>query len=255
MDPFLAAKLASLVIYPLNLSLLLALLALLLWLVRRRRLAARIALLAFAWLYAFSTATVANYLTDYLEEPFPPKAMSVVPVVDAIVLLGGATRGDTLRARAPDLNQRADRLVHAAALYRQARAPLVVVSGGSPVGGRSEAAQMRDLLLQMGVPLGAMQLERQSRNTRENAAYTGDLLRERGARRILLVTSAFHMRRAVPLFEQQGLEVHPAPTDFQRLVDNSLVPGWLPGVGNLARSSEALHEIVGYWYYRWRGWL
>lgn len=114
---------------------------------------------------------------------------------------------------------------------------------------------MRDLLILMGVPLSAMQLERQARNTRENALYTGEMLRERGVRRILLVTSALHMRRAVPLFEDQGLEVFAAPTDYQRLVDNSLVPGWLPGVGNLARSSEALHELVGFWFYRWRGWL
>ncbi|NND68967.1 MAG: YdcF family protein [Halioglobus sp.] len=255
MDPFLAAKLASLVIYPLSFSLFLALLALLLFLLRWRRAATALCCFAFAWLYAFSTATVANSLTDYLEAPYPPKVMSVVPLSEAIVLLGGATRGDTHRARAPDLNQRADRLLHAVALYKQSKAPLVVVSGGSPVGGRSEAAQMRDLLLLMGVPLSAMQLERQSRNTRENALYVGEMLRERGVRRILLVTSAFHMRRAVPLFEKQGLEVVPAPTDFQRLVDNSLVPGWLPGVGNLARSSEALHEIIGFWYYRWRGWL
>ncbi len=255
MDPFIAAKLASLFIYPLNVSLLLAVVALLLYLLRRRRAALLATCIAFTWLYAFSTATVANLLTDYLEAPFPPKAISVVPVADAIVLLGGATRGDTHSSQTPDLNQRADRLVHAAALYKAAKAPLVVVSGGSPVGGRSEAAQMRDLLLLMGVPHSAMQLERQSRNTRENASYTAQLLRERGSTHILLVTSAFHMRRAVPLFEKEGLEVFAAPTDYQRLVDNSLVPGWLPAVANLSRSSDALHEIVGYWVYRWRGWL
>lgn len=255
MDSFLAAKLASLAIYPLSFSLLLALVALLSLVLRRRRAATLLACVAFTWLWAFSTATVANLLTDYLEEPFPPKVMSVVPSAEAIVLLGGAIRGDTRGGQTPDLNQRADRLLHTVALYKAAKAPLVVVSGGSPVGGRSEAAQMRDLLILMGVPLAAMQLERESRNTYENAVYTGELLRERGVRRILLVTSALHMRRAVPLFEKQGLEVVPAPTDFQRLVDKSLVPGWLPGVGNLVRSSVALHEIMGFWVYRLRGWL
>ena len=255
MDPFLLAKLASLAIYPLSFSLLLALLALLLFLLRRRRAATVFTCIAFGWLWAFSTATVANYLTDYLEEPFPPKAFSVVPVSEAIVLLGGATRGDTHRGQTPDLKQRADRLVHAVALYKRGKAPIIVVSGGSPVGGRSEAAQMRDLLSLLSVPAHGMVLEGRSRNTRENARYTAELLRERGVSRILLVTSALHMRRAVPLFEREGLEVFAAPTDYQRLVDTSVVPGWLPGVGNLARSSEALHEIVGYWYYRWRGWL
>ena len=255
MDPFLLVKLASLAIYPLNFSLLLGLLALLLLGLKRRRAALVFVLSSFAWLWTFSSAAMANFLMDYLEEPFTQTIMSVVPEAEAIVLLGGATRGDTQRAQVPDLNQRADRLVHAVALYKARKAPLVVVSGGSPVGGRPEAAQMRDLLMLMGVPLRAMQLERESRTTRENARYAGELLRERGVQRILLVTSAFHMRRALPLFENEGLDVVPAPTDFQRLADSGFVPGWLPGVGNLARSSEALHEIIGYWFYRWRGWL
>ena len=255
MDSFLLAKFASLAIYPLNFSLLLGLLAFLCLLLKRRRVALVLVFSSLAWLWIFSTAAVANYLMDYLEEPFVQKIMSAEPDAEAIVLLGGATRGDTQRAQVPDLNQRADRLVHAVALYKARKAPLVVISGGSPVGGRPEAAQMRDLLLLMGVPHSAMQLERESRTTRENAVYVGELLRERGVQRILLVTSAFHMRRAVPLFENEGLDVVAAPTDFQRLADKGFVPGWLPGVGNLARSSEALHEIIGFWYYRWRGWL
>ena len=73
--------------------------------------------------------------------------------------------------------------------------------------------------------------------------------------RILLVTSAYHMRRALALFERQGLTVVPAPTDYQQLVAKPAVPGWLPTVGALHQTTDALHEIVGYWVYRWKGWL
>ena len=73
--------------------------------------------------------------------------------------------------------------------------------------------------------------------------------------KILLVTSAFHMRRAEGVFAAQGLEVIPAPTDFQRLVGVSTLPGGTPTVSNLWRSTYALHELLGYWVYRYKGWL
>jgi uncharacterized SAM-binding protein YcdF (DUF218 family) len=63
------------------------------------------------------------------------------------------------------------------------------------------------------------------------------------------------MRRSVALFEAQGLEVVPAPTDYQQLVAKQVLPDWLPLVSNLYQSTDALHEIVGYWVYRWKGWL
>jgi uncharacterized SAM-binding protein YcdF (DUF218 family) len=114
---------------------------------------------------------------------------------------------------------------------------------------------MKDVLSVMGVPPRAMVLENQSRNTNDNALYSAVLLNNRGVKRILLVTSAFHMRRAVPLFERQGFDVYPAPTDFQRLVGSTVLPGWLPSAENLSRTTLAIREHAGYWVYRWRGWL
>ena len=107
----------------------------------------------------------------------------------------------------------------------------------------------------MGVPRRAIVRESESRTTRDNAAYSSIILRGKGWQRILLVTSAFHMRRARPLFEAQGLDVVPAPTDYQRLVVKPPMPRWLPTAQALARTTTALHEHVGYWDYRWRGWL
>ena len=175
------------------------------------------------------------------------------------MLLGGAVRGHTRLGSLGDLNQQADRLVHAVALYKAGKAQYVLVSGGSPFGDRSEAEQMRDLLGIMGVPSNAVILEPTSRNTHENAVNSSRLLQDRGWSDILLVTSAFHMRRAEALFRAQGgLTVTPAPTDFQRRVSTSTVlPDWLPvpGVSNLYRTTHAIHEILGLIAYRWRGWL
>jgi len=250
-----ATKYLSLLLYPLNLSLLMALFALLLLLLSRKRASFWVITLSISWLYLCSTAFMANSLMAYLEQGYPSKAMSTVPTKPAIVLLGGAMRGYTHMGTLPDLNQQADRLVHATALIKAGKAPLMIVSGGAAPGEPSEASQIRELLLLMGVSDRSLVMEELSRNTHDNAIYTAQLLKERGIQEVLLVTSAFHMRRSVALFEAQGIDVVPAPTDYQRMAGTVVLPSGVPGVANLSRTSIAIHEIVGYWIYRWRGWL
>jgi len=245
----------SLLLYPLSQALLLGLLALLALQLRRLRTAFWALTLGTSWLYLCSTALFADYLMGILEDPFPPKALSATPQADIIVLLGGAVRGDVHMGTLGDLSQQADRLVHAVALQKAGKAPRVLVTGGAEAGNRSEAEIMRDLLVVMGVPAKAILLEEASRNSYDNAVHTAAMLRQMGADRILLVTSAFHMRRSVAVFAAQGVTVIPAPTDYQRLAGHGGPPRWLPAVSDLWQSTYALHEILGYWVYRYRGWL
>ena len=212
-------------------------------------------LLAVIWLYVCSTALFADFLMGTLERDFRPRAMSVMGEADAIVVLGGATRGDTHMGTLPDLNQQADRLVYAAALYKAGKAPLIVLSGGSHGEARPEAQLMRETLVVMGVPTRDMLLEGASRDTHDNALYTAVVLNGKGVRKILLVTSAFHMRRAAALFAAQGFEVVPTATDYQRLVATPVLPRWLPTVDDLSRTTIALREYAGFWVYRYRCWL
>lgn len=79
----------------------------------------------------------------------------------------------------------------------------------------AESSGMRQFMLDLGVPAAALLTEERSHNTQENAEMSDKLLRERGIQQVLLVTSALHMRRAVHLFEQQGLVVHPVATDHE----------------------------------------
>jgi uncharacterized SAM-binding protein YcdF (DUF218 family) len=249
------AKLLALLIYPVSSSMILATVGLLIWCLGRVRSGFFIMLLAWVWLYLCSQASFSYYLMGRLEHDFPPLVMSEVEKADAIVLLGGAMRGDTEAGRLPDLNQYADRLVYAVALYKAGKADVILLSGGSSPGSRSEAHLMRDVLAIMGVPAEDLILEDQSKNTHDNAVNSARLLQDRGLHSVLLVSSAFHMPRAYTLFQAQDLEVVAAPTDYQKVILKSTLPAGIPGVKNLVRTTEAFHEIVGYWVYRWRGWL
>lgn len=204
---------------------------------------------ALGWLYFCSTAWFANLLMAGLESDYPARSVQNTPSAEAIVVLGGATRGETHGHRLADMNSRADRLLHAVALYKAGKAPLVLVSGGSLDWEAPEARLMADILVTMGVPSDAIFQERRSRNTWENARFSYELLAKREIESVLLVTSAFHMTRAEAAFRLQGIAVIPSATDYQLIMGPPVVSVWLPTVDDLHRSTTALREYVGAWVY------
>jgi uncharacterized SAM-binding protein YcdF (DUF218 family) len=253
MISFTLSKLLSLLIYPLSLCLLVCILGLVFVQLRWTRVGFYTLVLAVGWLSLCSTALFANFLMGTLEKGYVPRAISVLENADAIVVLGGGTRGDTHMGTLPDLNEHADRMLYAVALFKAGKAPVIMLTGGGGEGTRSEAQQMKDVLEVMGVSERDMLLENVSRTTYDNAVFSAQILKSRDIHRVLLVTSAYHMRRSQALFEAQGIEVIPAPTDYQQLVAQPVLPGWLPTVGSLHQTTDALHEIVGLWVYRWQG--
>ncbi|MBK8907942.1 MAG: YdcF family protein [Rhodospirillales bacterium] len=125
---------------------------------------------------------------------------------DAVVVLGAAVvapgePGSAMRRR----------VAHAVGVMRECGAAHLVVSGGIVAAPPAEAHLMRDLALGRGVAATAIVIEDRSRNTFENAVYTGRIMRDRGWRRLMIVTDAFHMRRALYVFRRLGLAVEGAP--------------------------------------------
>jgi uncharacterized SAM-binding protein YcdF (DUF218 family) len=190
-----------------------------------------------------------------------------VPQGDVIVLLGGGTLSAEYPRPMVEVNNAGDRVLYAAWLYRQGKAPYILLSGGTlgwTPHDDSPAQQMADLLEIMGVPEDALWLEAESRNTHENAVNSAGILREQGIESILLVTSASHMPRSVRLFEAQGFEVVPLPTDFtvtevdwQTLKQANLetyILSLFPSAGNLATTTRILKEYFGILFYEIRGW-
>jgi len=234
---------------------------------RRPRLLQVTALLALIILWIGGNDWVAESLTRSLEWRYLPPAE--LPEVEAIVVLGGGT--DSYPPPRPwvEVNGAGDRVIHAARLYRQGKAPMLILSGGNidwlSTRMQTPAEEMATLLDLMGVPPEAMVLQTRSRNTYEDALFSSELLRERGIERILLVTSAFHMPRSVALFRHTGLDVIPAPVDFsvteaswRDLTSGDLrgrMLGFFPSAGNLSQTSNAIKEYLGILVYRLRGWV
>lgn len=248
------AKLVGWLLSPLVLALLLLGVALLLTWRGYRRFGLGAGLTALLGLWAVATPLVATALAYPLERRFPAVLAEQAPQADAIVLLGGALGG----ARPPerpsfDLGGGADRVWHAAALFHAGKASLVLVSGGNQPGAdgiQVEAEAMRSMLLTLGVPAAAIRLEGQSRSTDENARRSLGLIQAAGAKRVLLVTSAMHMPRALRTFQAAlggaGVTVLPASTDVVALPDSLHPLGrWLPDADGLALSTRALKEYLG----------
>lgn len=202
-------------------------------------------------LWAFSTPIVATTLALSLTEysPISPEKLSLV-TGDAIIVLSGAQN-----ERADEFGEpvsRADTLVrlrYGAFLGRRTGLP-ILLTGGSVRGdeGRSLAETMAFDLFE-GFGLQARWLEKESRTTAENAAFSYAILEVERKTSILLVTNSLHMKRAKWVFERAGFNVLPAPTDFVASAPLSL-GSFIPSAQSLCLSRNALHEWLGYWVYQ-----
>lgn len=221
-------------------------LALLAALLRWRRAAAGWGVLAVLWLWVWSTPVVSHGLRHAMESRYPAVPVDDVPQAQAVVVLGGGVAPPEVPGGLPNLHAAADRVWHAARLMRAGKAPWLLVSGGHDpaLSAYSEAQAMQGLLVELGVPRQALLLEGHSRNTRQNARYSAQVLQPMGVRRIVLVTSALHMRRAVSLFEAEGFEVIPAATDHEARQRFTALDA-LPDAEALNGSARALKEWVG----------
>ena len=258
------SKLLPLFVYPLGLSCLLLLVAL--WLCwQRSRWTFVPILLAFLILVTTGNVRFSNNLVKSLEWQYLPSEN--LPLAEAIVVLGGATRNDEPPRIIPDMSDRGDRLLYAAKLYKDGVAPLIILTGGRIQwygGESSEARSMATILELMGIPRDVMVLESRSLNTYENAVYTKEILNQKNIKQILLVTSAAHMPRSLAIFKKQGINAIPAPTDFmiseRNLIENqfsteSRILSYIPDTESLDRTTQALKEYIGTFIYRLRGWL
>jgi uncharacterized SAM-binding protein YcdF (DUF218 family) len=248
MNTFAVLKvLANLIFPPASLAVAL-IVALVLTLCGWRRLARLVVVLGIAEILVLSFPPVADALMGSLENQARAAArQSPACCYDAIVVLGGGiSPAHPPEQPFPDLNENGDRMWEAARLFRRGAAPRIIVTGGSFVehGGPSgtEASAMRTFLIDLGVPAEAIQDEPKAQNTIENIRNVRAMV---GDGRVALVTSAYHMPRALKLAERAGLKVGAFPTDYQAIPSARLWwDNWLLSIDGLGLSCLAIREII-----------
>jgi uncharacterized SAM-binding protein YcdF (DUF218 family) len=246
-------KLLSLFIYPLGVTVVLGLAGLVAGASSRPRWAFLLGMAALLWLWGWSMPVTSERLRLSLEELYPNVPVEEVTEADAIVVLGGAFSTNEAWPY-PNASGAVDRYWHAARLYHAGRAEFVILSGGGAPDRPdklTEAEAGALFLNDMGVPQDAILLDTESRTTRDHILYLSPIVEEAGFQRLLLVTSATHMRRSEAVFREAGFDVVPVATDFSvgELPVQSL-RRYMPSAGALEGSTRAIHEYVGIIFYR-----
>jgi uncharacterized SAM-binding protein YcdF (DUF218 family) len=235
------ATLAKTLVLPPAGPLLLAGLGLLL-LRRRPRTGRTLAATGIVLLLALSIPIVGVFLLRFVDTS-PPLDPDAAKRAQAIVILGGGTRPDAVEYGGDTLGRLTlERVRYGARVARQTGLP-VLVSGGSPAGDtQPEAHLMRDAL-ETEFDVRVRWVEPRSRNTRENAVRSAELLRGEGIARVVLVAHGFDMRRARAEFAAQGIETVAAPTVTHRLTYDTVFD-FLPSMGGLEAGYYATYEIL-----------
>ena len=257
------SKIISLCVLPLGLCSCLAIGALIMarW---RWKTGAGLMVVSLGLLWAFSMPAFSSFLLESLESQYPPVPIDQSPHADAIVVLGGAVGMTDAPGIEADLRNTTDRVFHAARLYRSGKAPVVIAVTGpvaceEPL--KSEAGAMIWLLREWGVPERDIISMTGSYNTAWDGAKTKQALDAGKYKRVLLVTSASHMRRALAVFQGAGIDAVPSATDYEVWICRKLPPHslplfeYLPDAESLANSTKAVKEYVGYLFYALRGWI
>ncbi|MBD1395556.1 YdcF family protein [Pontibacter sp. JH31] len=214
----------------------------------------RIALVsATGLLLVFSNPFLANVTMRAWEYDSVP--LEEVEHYDVAIILTGVT---SMRALTPDrvhTHKGADRFLHPLKLYRMGKVDKFLITGGTgtvAMDRRPEAEMLQEILLLAGVPQEDIIIETRSDNTYQNAVYTGELLKTLPKLdRKLLVTSAFHMRRAKACFDKAGIATDVFPADFYTS-ENRYTPDELivPSPDAFRLWHRIIHEMMGYIVYK-----
>ncbi len=204
------------------------------------------------FLYLLSLPLTADLLIKPLESAAPPFNGNAGSAAAVVVLGGGVLDLSWVPAQPAPSEASLARTVFGIELARIFRLPLVIAGGSGAIDGSDlrEAEAMTSLAVRMGLPAKQVLTESRSRNTRENARAVRELL---DRSEIILVTSAFHMKRAAALFTKQGFSVRPAPTDYRSQTRTSSWTNLIPGSGHLETSSRAIAEYLSTAWYRLAG--
>jgi uncharacterized SAM-binding protein YcdF (DUF218 family) len=200
-----------------------------------------------------------DWLIVDLERPYLRKEVSPPVPADAVIVLGGYAHPSTNNYCGIQFNEAADRLITGIALVRDRKGRVLVLSGGGrgdppmPVEAQAAAHWIRSWNL-VAVPVEFLG---PCGDTHDEALHASMLVRTNGWKNIILVTSAWHMRRALATFQKVGLDAIPVAADFRGLPADATKSrfSWIPRTSSLGQFNLWLEETLGYFYYWLRHWV
>lgn len=247
--------LKALLILTLPLSAMLLIMALGLIIMRRNHLFGKsLVATSLVVLYLLSLSPVANALIRPLEARFKSLDKNYFSGIDYVLVLGGGVVDlSWLSLESSPSSASLKRLVHGICLYRKLTGSKLILSGGSGNPEKPElveAEAMKRVAISLGITPEDIIVEGRSRNTLQSVEFLKEHIE---GKKVLLVTSANHMGRALAMFKKKGLYPVPAPADYVSEYFNISFFSFIPKVGNLEKSTTAIYEYLGLSWYSLKG--
>ncbi|MDY6821151.1 MAG: YdcF family protein [Deferribacterota bacterium] len=204
-------------------------------------------------LYSLSVPVLSNYLIKPLENSYEPNLNDLAKGDVYIVLGGGLIENKNNKTYSATLSPESlKRLINVYFLYKKYKKPIITTGGKSPIkkASHSEGYIMAKYLYDLGVNRNSIIIEAKSINTYENAKAVSEIIEKMVFKNPVLITSAYHMPRAIYSFKKFGVKTMPYPVNY--LIESTPVTtfSFLPNINTLHNSVKALHEYLGIVYYR-----
>ncbi len=219
-----------------------------LFFLKKRKTSIILIIISFALYYFFSITPIADFLLVPLERKYSYPSKDLIEKPSVIVVLSGGVKSRELSLPSVFGDSTLFRLNEALKIYSlRKEKPKIIVSGTSPINEYSKEALFGANFLELyGVPKDMVSFEVFSTDTFEHALELKKII---GNKEFLLITSAYHLPRAVRTFKKVGLSPIPLPTDYQ-VEGNYNLLDFLPQPKNLKKSNLAFHEYFGIIYYK-----
>jgi uncharacterized SAM-binding protein YcdF (DUF218 family) len=259
---FWVKKIAAPFLMPISLSFIFSLIGLLLlWFTKKQKTAKIFIFVGIIVIILPSYGFFSDALLKPLEKHYPPLMISnnhssvpkkLTAIQWIVVLGGGCTTDHTVPAISQLTHESFARIMEGIRLHRKIPGSKLILSGGTiyPLDSLTEAETMAQVARIYGIQGKDMALEKKSRDTKEQAKNIKAIV---GSKRFLLVTSAYHMPRAMAIFKKREMSPIPAPTDYLVKQKNYYtIEDFYPRAENLFKAERAIHEYLGIFWYRLR---
>jgi uncharacterized SAM-binding protein YcdF (DUF218 family) len=249
---FYLSKILTFLISPTVIIIIVVIMALI---VKKHALRKKLLIFSLGLLLFFSNPLIINQLLKYWE---PQSNIDKKKIYDTGIILSGFMSRDKENGSL-SFGEATDRLTEGLILYRTGRIKTIVISGGSGslMDDTRESILAKAFLTEnCGVPDSVIFIDPVSRNTHENAVESKKVMNAEGLKSAIIITSAWHMRRAEACYKKVGLDVAIHPTDgMYHIQEFSPSDTLIPGTRNIIRWENYMHEITGIIMYKLQGYI